>query len=123
MKILICDDDPMTIRALEFQFKKEGFEVIKALEGRSASEILNKTDDIDVMITDVYMPYINGMELITYTRKVLQRFFPIIIVSQASVEYNIEQAMELGASAYVTKQLNLVELSAKVKELLNINNE
>jgi len=121
MKILICDDDPMTIRALEFQFKKEGFEVIKALDGRIASEILRETDGIDVMITDVYMPYINGMELITYTRKVLHRIFPIIIVSKVNIDYNIEQALELGANAYLTKPLNLVELSAKVKELLNIN--
>ena len=121
--MLICDDDPMTMRALEFQFKRDGFEIVKAFNGRTASNILKETDDFDIMITDVFMPYINGMELITYTRKVLHRIFPIVIVSRVNLEVNIEQALELGANAYVTKPINLVELSEKVNNLLNINNE
>jgi len=123
MKMLICDDDPMTMRALEFQFKKEGFEILKAMDGREASRILKETDDIDVMITDVFMPYVNGMELITYTRTILHRIFPIIIVSRVSVNDNVEQAMELGANAYIIKPINLDDISAKVNNLLNIKNE
>ena len=119
--MLICDDDPMTIRALEFQFKKEGFEILKALNGRDASTLLSKNDDIDIMITDVYMPYVNGMELITYARNTLHRIFPIVIVSRANLHDSIEAALGLGANAYAVKPLNLGELSAKVNKLLNVN--
>ena len=123
MKMLICDDDPMTMRALEFQFKKEGFQIVKACDGREASKILKETEDIDVMITDVFMPYVNGLELVTFTRKILHRIFPIIIVSRASVNDNIEQAMELGANEYIIKPINLDDISAKVKNLLNKDDE
>ena len=125
MKILICDDDHMTIRALEFQFKRNGFEVIKAFDGRDALKILNEIEDFDVMITDVYMPYINGLEIVTHVRKVLHRIFPIIVVSRVNLDHQIEQAFELGANAYASKPINLEELSEKVNRLLseNLSNE
>ena len=123
MKMLICDDDPMTIRALEFQFKREGFEILKACDGREASNILKEKEDIDIMISDVFMPYVNGLELVTYARNILHRIFPIIIVSRVSVNDNIEQAMELGANAYIIKPINLGNLSEIVKNLLKKNDE
>jgi len=116
--MFICDDDHMTIRALEFQFKREGFQIIKAFDGRDALKILQTNDDIDIMITDVYMPYVNGLEIVTHARKILQRIFPIVVVSRVNLEDQIEQALELGANAYATKPINLEELSEKVKKLL-----
>ena len=119
MKMFICDDDHMTIRALEFQFKKQGFEIIKAFDGRDALKILNENEDIDIMITDVYMPYINGLEIVTHVRKVLHRIFPIIVVSRVNLDHQIEQAFELGANAYTAKPINLDELAEKVGRLLS----
>ena len=118
--ILICDDDPMTIRALEFQFKKEGFNVLKAADGKAAINILDANEDIEIMVTDLYMPFITGLELITYVRKSLHRIFPIVVVSRVNVDDSIEQAMSIGANAYLTKPLNLIELSETVKNLLDV---
>ena len=119
MKILICDDDTMTLRTLEFQFKKEGFEVIKTANGREASKILESNYDIDLLIADLYMPMMTGMELITYVRNTLQRTIPIIIVSRVNVDDSINQALELGANAYIAKPFVMEELSNKVKNVIN----
>ena len=120
-RILICDDDSMTIRTLEFQFKRDGFEVIKTVNGREASKILDEDDKIDLLIVDQYMPMMNGLELVTYVRTILQRDIPIIVVSRVNVEDSKNVAIELGANAYITKPFVLDELSTKVKEILNMS--
>jgi len=120
MKILLCDDDSMTLRALEFQFKKDGFEIFKAVNGREAQKILVENSDIDVLITDIYMPLIGGLELVTYIRKTLQRNIPIVVLSCVNVEDTILHAFELEADEYMTKPVNLEVISNKVKHLLSI---
>jgi len=121
MKILLCDDDSMTLRALEFAFKKDGFEILKANNGRDGQKILEANSDIDALITDIYMPSINGLELVTYVRNTLQRDIPIVVLSRVNVEDTIQYAYELKANAYLTKPVNLEEISNKVKQLLNID--
>jgi len=118
MKVLICDDDSIAKRALDYQFKKDGFEIFKANNGREAKKILDENSDIDVLVTDIYMPLMNGMELITYVRKTLQRDIPIVVVSAVNFEDTIHHALELGADSYLTKPVYLEELSKRVKHLL-----
>ena len=118
MKLLICDDDSIALRALDFQFKKDGFEIFKANNGRDAEKILEGNSDIDVLIVDIYMPMMSGLELITYVRKTLQRDIPIVVVSAVNLEDTILHAFELGANSYLTKPVNLEELSKRVKHLL-----
>ena len=121
MKMLICDDDSMTLRALEFQFKKDGFEIFKAVNGRDAQKILAENSDIDILITDIYMPIISGLELVTYVRNTLQRKTPIVIISGVNVRDTILYAFELEANEYVTKPVNLADISNKVKHLLKLD--
>jgi len=116
--MLICDDDTMTIRALEFQFKRDGFEIFKAISGRDAQKILAENKDIDILITDIYMPSMNGLELITYVRNTLRRNIPIVVVSRVNVQDNIHEAFDLEADEYMTKPINLEALSLKVNLLL-----
>ena len=119
MKILICDDDPMTLRTLEYQFKREGYETVKTANGREAAKYLDENYDIDLLIADLYMPMMTGMELVTYVRTNLQRLIPIVVISRVNTDENIEQAMELGANAYLVKPFNLEELSSAVKKVMN----
>ena len=121
MKVLVCDDDSMTLRTLEFQLKKDGFEVIKTVNGREASKILENNYDIDLLIVDLYMPVMTGLELVTYVRTTLLRETPIIVVSRSNVDDSINEALELGANAYITKPFILEDISNKVKNILNIN--
>jgi len=119
MKVLICDDDRMTLRILEFQFKREGFEIIKAADGREARKILEENNDVDLLIADLYMPFINGMELITFMRDTLQRNTPIIIISMVKVEDKARQALELGADAFMTKPFEMEELMNEINKVKN----
>jgi len=121
MKILICDDDPMTIRALEYQFKKDGFDVIKTVNGREATKILDASQDIDLIIVDIHMPMMSGFELVTYVRDNLQRETPIIVLSKVNSRESFDEALDLGANDYLTKPFNLEELSTKIKEVLKIS--
>ena len=122
MKMLICDDDSMTLRILEFQFKKDGFDILKAVTGKDAQKMLAENKDIDVLVTDVYMPSVNGMELLTYVRKTLHSDMPVVVISRVNVEENIRYARELGANDYLTKPFDLEDVSNRVKLLLT-NNE
>ena len=119
MKMLICDDDSITIRALDYQFRKDGFEILKANNGREAQKVLEGNCDIRVLISDIYMPLMSGLELITYVRKTLQWKIPIVIVSGVNLEDTMLHAFELGADTFFSKPFNLNDLSNQVKHLLN----
>jgi DNA-binding response OmpR family regulator len=118
MRVLICDDDSMSLRILEFQFKKDGFEILKATSGKEGRKMLLENKDIDLLVTDVHMPSVNGMELITYVRETLNSNIPIIIVSRANVKENIQLAYDLGANEYLTKPFDMNDISERVKKLL-----
>ncbi len=117
-KLLICDDDPMTLKALEFQFKKDGFIILKAFNGKDAQQTLNENNDIDLLVTDLHMPMVSGLELVTYVRKTLQSDMPILILTRVNVEDTVLHAFELGANDYLTKPFSLEEMSLRVKHLL-----
>ncbi len=121
MKLLICDDDPMTLKALEYQFKKNGYDIIKASNGKEAKQMLSEDPSIDILVTDLYMPMINGLELITHVRKVLNSEMPILVLTRVNVPETISHAFELGADDYLTKPFNLEEMSAKIQHLVHKN--
>jgi DNA-binding response OmpR family regulator len=118
MKVLICDSDSITVRALEFQFTKDGFEVLKAANGRDAQKTITASNDIDVLITDIYMPYMTGLELIAYVRKMLKLDIPIVVISRVNLEETVLQALELGANSYLTKPFDSEAIVNKVKYLM-----
>ena len=123
MKALICDDDPMTLKALEFQLKKDGYDVIKATNGKDAIHILNEDKDINFLVTDVYMPMNNGLELITHVRDVLLSKMPILILTRSNIEETINYAFELGANDYLTKPFKLEDMKTRVERMLkNVQN-
>ncbi|NJK97932.1 MAG: response regulator transcription factor, partial [Bacteroidales bacterium] len=97
MKILICEDDTMTLKALEHKLKKDGYEIISAKDGKSASEILSEQSDIDLLLTDLHMPVLSGLELISFVRGKLKSNMPIVMLTRVGLEETVLQAFELGA--------------------------
>lgn len=118
MKLLICDDDLMTLKALEFQFKKDDYTILKAVNGKDAQQILSEVKDIDLLVTDLHMPMISGLELITYVRENLQSRMPILMLTRVNIEDLIRHAFELGVDDYLTKPFSLEEMTIRVKHLL-----
>jgi two-component system, OmpR family, response regulator VicR len=121
MRILICDDDIMTLKAVEYHLKNNGFEVDTARDGRSAALIFDK-DKHNLVLLDIHMPYINGLELITYIRKSKGCNVPIVMLTRVGMEEIIQEAYDLGANDYITKPFNPEELTIRLKRLL-IHNE
>jgi DNA-binding response OmpR family regulator len=118
MKILVCEDDVMTLKALEHKLKNDGHEIISAQNGKQAVEILASNEDIDLLLTDLHMPIISGLELITHVRNKMKSNMPIVMLTRVGLEDTVLQAFELGADDYITKPFSPEELSIRIKRLL-----
>lgn len=118
MNILICDDDVMTIRMVEFQLKKDGHEITTAKDGALAKQIIAENPEIACIIVDIHMPHYSGLELITFVREELKSNVPIIVLTRVNVEETRRQAMNLGASAYITKPFELKAISEQIKQII-----
>jgi DNA-binding response OmpR family regulator len=116
MKILVCEDNILTLRSIEYSLKKAGFEVSKAVDGDQGIRILEE-EEIDLVITDINMPYTKGLELVRFVNSKMERKVPVIIITGITLEETKEHALELGAKGFLTKPLDLDVLIDKVKSL------
>jgi len=117
MKILVAEDEPMLLKTIELKLKKEGYDVIVTADGRQAAEQIELANP-DMVITDIMMPYVSGLELINLIRQKLNRKTPVIILSAMEQEKVVMEAFELGADDYITKPFSLNELVIRVKRLV-----
>ncbi len=117
MKILICEDEEIMLTALEFRLRKQGFTVEKAEDGKQALDKL-KSVKYDLIIADIMMPYISGLELIQFIRKDLKDTdTPIIIISALEYEDVLLKAFRLGASDFISKPFKPNELILRIKRI------
>jgi two-component system, OmpR family, alkaline phosphatase synthesis response regulator PhoP len=118
-KILIVDDEPNIVMALEYTFKKQNFEVFIARDGQEALDIL-KNQLPDLIILDVMMPNVDGYATIEQI-KADERLnhCKIIFLSAKNKERDIEKGLMLGANSYVTKPFSLKKLTEQINQLLN----
>lgn len=117
MKILVCEDDVMIVKAIEHKLKGEGHQVDAAADGNQAADFISRIK-YDLIMTDLLMPFVGGLELINTVRNVLKLDIPIIVLSTLSNEDSIIEAFKLGADDYITKPFSPNELSIRVKRLL-----
>lgn len=118
MRILVCEDDIMTLKALEHKLKNDGYTIISAHDGKQAIDYLKSNNDIDLLLTDLHMPLISGLEVITYVRNELKSNMPIVMLTRVGLEDTVLHAFELGADDYITKPFSPDELSLRIKRLL-----
>lgn len=118
MKILVCEDDIMTLKALEHKLKHDGYDIITAHDGKQAIESLKTDPKIDMVLTDLHMPLISGLELIAYIRNDMKSNIPIVMLTRVGLEDVVLHAFELGADDYITKPFSPDELSLRIKRLL-----
>lgn len=118
MKILVAEDEPMLLKTIELKLKKEGYEVITTVDGREAVAKIDEVDP-DLVITDIMMPYVSGLEIVAIVRKKTNKRIPIIMLSAMEQEKVVMEAFELGADDYITKPFSLNELVIRVKRLIS----
>lgn len=102
MKILVCEDNLITLKTIAYSLAKKGHEVLKAVDGEQGIEILDH-EEIDLVITDINMPYTKGLELVRYINTKLETKIPVIIISGINLDETKHHALELGALGYLTK--------------------
>ena len=113
-KLLVVDDEKNLRLVVQKEMTRQGHLVETASDGEAAWEIL-ETHDFDVLLCDINMPRVDGMEVL---RRVHERPNPpevIMLTGQATVETAVE-AMKLGAYDYLTKPYTIDELDVRVKQ-------
>ena len=118
LKILIAEDEPLVLLSLQKQLQNDGYEIFLAADGREALQIL-ETEEFDLIVTDILMPFTSGLELIGIVKSASFRNIPILVLSSLGQESTVIEAFQLGADDYLTKPFNPTELSVRVKRLLN----
>jgi DNA-binding response OmpR family regulator len=120
-RILVAEDNKLILETVVFKLQKEGYEVVKAMNGKESLEYL-QNDTFDLLITDLFMPFISGLEVISSLRSEMKSDLPILVLSAAGAEETVLKAFELGADDYMTKPFSLGELSIRVKKLIGPRN-
>lgn len=115
-KILICEDEEILLTALKFRLQKQGYELFLAADGKEAQELIEK-ERPDLIVTDIDVPKISGMELITLVRNDMEMNVPIVIIAPLENEAIILEAMEKGADDFVTKPFKPVELVLRIRRI------
>ena len=112
MHILVVDDEPQITRVLRTSLQSNGHEVTVAHDGADALEQFLKAQP-DLVITDLAMPMMNGIEL---TREIRERSnVPVIVLSVRGNDASKVEALDQGADDYITKPFSIQELLARVR--------
>ena len=120
MKILVAEDEPLMLMTIVQKLKNEGYDVTGVADGQEALKAY-ESNTPDLIITDILMPYISGLEFISIVKGGQGSSIPVIVLSGIGEETTVMEAFDLGADDFLTKPFNPVELSVRVKRLLKIN--
>jgi two-component system, OmpR family, copper resistance phosphate regulon response regulator CusR len=115
-KILVVEDDAQVISFINKGLTEGGFEVTAVLDGNTGMEMFRQ-HPFDLIILDIMMPGLNGLELCTEIRKV-NKIIPILFLTALGTPENVALGLGIGADDYLIKPFKFVELLARVKSLL-----
>ncbi|WP_025675074.1 response regulator transcription factor [Paenibacillus polymyxa] len=113
--ILLVDDEPEIIKLMQIYLENEGYRLLMARDGLEALEQVNR-EQIDVMVLDVMMPNMDGIEACMKIRET--EHFPIIMLSAKGQDMDKITGLSVGADDYVTKPFSPLELMARIKSQL-----
>jgi len=116
--VLVVEDDPVILRLLEVNFELEGFDVILAHDGAEGVDMARASKP-DVIVSDIMMPKISGLELVaTLKADDATSAIPIILLSAKAQTSDLKLGIDSGADDYVTKPFEPLDLVARVNALL-----
>ena len=104
------------LTALEFRLRKQGFTSELAEDGKQAIEMLQK-EIPDLIVADIMMPYVTGLQLISHVRNELKSNVPIIIISALDDDDTVLEAFRLGANDFIAKPFKPNELILRIKRI------
>ena len=116
-RVLIVDDEPQIRRFLKTSLIAQNYEVIEAVDGAEALRLAQR-EKPDLMILDLGLPDMDGVEVIRQLRAAGNNALPIVVLSARSGELSKVEALDLGADDYITKPFGMEELTARVRAAL-----
>jgi two-component system alkaline phosphatase synthesis response regulator PhoP len=122
--VLVADDEPHIGRIIKMKLEQGPFIVTLAYDGREALEQMENDPEIALVLLDVMMPYMTGLDVLARLRGDDRwRSVPCIVLTAAGQEQHHKQAMELGASEFLTKPFSPKKLYARAAELTGVPTE
>jgi DNA-binding response OmpR family regulator len=116
--ILICEDDDIMMTILHHQFKLLKINYIRKEDGRAGYDFLKTKPNIDLLISDILMPEMTGLELVAAARKDLKLKIPILIISAVEQNNISEEALDMGADDFIAKPFKPDEIALRIRRLL-----
>jgi DNA-binding response OmpR family regulator len=114
-RILLVDDEQSVQKLLAYPLRKEGYEVVPALDGQEALERC-RCQNFDLIVLDVMLPKLDGFDVCRQIRA--QSSVPIIMLTAKAEEFDKVLGLELGADDYITKPFSMREFRSRVKAVL-----
>ena len=121
LKILVVDDESRMRKLVSDFLKKKGFSVLEAADGEEAIDIFFSDNSINLLILDIMMPKMNGLEVVKEVRKVSK--VPIIMLTAKGQEQDELTGFELGVDEYIAKPFSPKILVARVDAILRRSNQ
>lgn len=117
-RILAVDDEPNMRRLLEISLRQAGYQALSAANGRDALDIL-KTEQVDLVVSDLHMPGMSGLELLKQIRSDNEAIPFIMVTAQGEINTAVE-AMKLGAADYILRPFDLEVLEVAIAKALDV---
>lgn len=115
MKILVVEDEEKIARFIELELVHEGYEVTKTVSGREGLS-LAESNQFDLMVLDVMLPELNGLEVLRRLRKSSE--MPVIMLTARDAVMDKVSGLDAGADDYITKPFAIEELLARIRVAL-----
>jgi DNA-binding response OmpR family regulator len=122
--VLVVDDEPHVVRIIQMKLEQGPFRVTLAYDGIQALEALEREDDLRMILLDIMMPHVSGLEVLARLRaNDRTRGVPVVILTAAGHDTQRERAMTLGATDFMTKPFSPKRLMARTAELAGVRVE
>ena len=122
--VLVADDEPHIGRIIKMKLEQGPFRVTLAYDGREALDLLRRETDVDLVLLDLMMPHLSGLDVLAAMKADTRLHdLPSIILTAAGQEQQHHKALELGASEFLTKPFSPKKLYARAAELVGIGGE
>jgi CheY-like chemotaxis protein len=124
LHILVADDEPHIGRIIKMKLEQGPFVVTLAYDGREAVDVLEQHDDVALVLLDLMMPRLSGLDVLARMRADPRwKQVPCIILTAAGQEQHHQQALALGANDFLTKPFSPKKLYARAAELAGVPSE
>ena len=122
--ILVADDEPHIWRIIKMKLEQGPFRVTLVYDGREALDVLEREKDVSLVLLDLMMPHLSGLDVLAAMRKDDRlKDIPCIILTAAGQDQQHQRALELGATDFMTKPFSPKKLYQRTAELSGLSSQ